>query len=253
MLHHPNVIETMNFLKEHGKYFEIMEYCPTDLHNVIVEGHLGDVETDCYFKQMLSGLAYLHSMGIAHRDLKPENLLISPEGQLKIIDFGVSTVFQTAFEKKPRLCSGMCGSRTSLCLYFFRFIKCSHLTLVPFIAPEVFHEDYDGRLADIWSCGIIYLAMVFKSFPWAEAVMTDSHFHYFVQTQGQHVFKRLAPKHASATPLLRHILQVDPSLRATMQDVLADTWFDAIAVCDAITSTTMGGEHHDHWTSEGLC
>ena len=80
--------------------------------------------------------------------------------------------------------------------------------------------------------------------------MTDSHFHYFVQTGGTHVFKRLSPKHAAAIPCMRSILQIDPSSRATMSDVLDDEWFNGIAVCDTETSTTACGQVHHHWTSE---
>jgi serine/threonine protein kinase len=42
--------------------------------------------------QLFTGLTHLHQLGIAHRDIKPENMMVSPEGQLKIIDLGVSCI-----------------------------------------------------------------------------------------------------------------------------------------------------------------
>ena len=42
-------------------------------------------EIECCFKQMLTGIAYLHSQGVAHRDIKPENILFNTRGQLKVI------------------------------------------------------------------------------------------------------------------------------------------------------------------------
>lgn len=47
-----------------------------------------------FFNQLLSGVNYLHSRGIAHRDLKPENLLLDDHDNLKISDFGMATIFR---------------------------------------------------------------------------------------------------------------------------------------------------------------
>lgn len=47
-----------------------------------------------YFNQILAGVEYLHSRGVAHRDLKPENILLDEHDQIKISDFGMATVFR---------------------------------------------------------------------------------------------------------------------------------------------------------------
>lgn len=47
-----------------------------------------------YFNQLLSGVQYLHTRGVAHRDLKPENLLLDEHDNLKISDFGMATMFR---------------------------------------------------------------------------------------------------------------------------------------------------------------
>lgn len=47
-----------------------------------------------YFLQLMSGVDYLHTRGVAHRDLKPENLLLDENDNLKISDFGMATMFR---------------------------------------------------------------------------------------------------------------------------------------------------------------
>ena len=71
-----------------------MEHCSGgDLFDHIVDrGHLTEEEAARLFSQILDVLEYIHSQGICHRDVKPENMLLDSEGNLKIIDFGLSAV-----------------------------------------------------------------------------------------------------------------------------------------------------------------
>jgi protein-serine/threonine kinase len=153
-LYHPNVIRTLDLFKE-GKdeFYEVMEFCPGgDLFTLVHSaGKLEVQEADCFFKQLMHGIQYIHEMGVTHRDLKPENLLLSTQGRLKISDFGDSTCFRTAREKDARMVSGIRGSR-------------------PYIAPEVYMNDcYDGRAVDVWACGIIYMSMLTGRYHWNAA------------------------------------------------------------------------------------
>jgi protein-serine/threonine kinase len=67
-----------------------MEFCAGGDHYTLVlsAGTLKDVEADCFFKQLMRGVEYLHEVGVSHYDLKPENLLLTAHGCLKIADFG---------------------------------------------------------------------------------------------------------------------------------------------------------------------
>jgi protein-serine/threonine kinase len=68
-----------------------MEYCPGgDLYAAIKKGQMSASEIECCFKQLLTGVAYLHSQGVAHRDIKPENLFFDTCGHLKVRDFFLS-------------------------------------------------------------------------------------------------------------------------------------------------------------------
>ena len=51
-------------------------------------GPFSESECKYYFKQMLSGINYIHEMGFSHRDLKPENILLGKDYEIKLVDFG---------------------------------------------------------------------------------------------------------------------------------------------------------------------
>lgn len=118
-----NIVETVDLVQdEQAHWCEVMEYCPGgDLYAAIKKGNMSSVTINSYFKQILSGVSYLHSMGVAHRDIKPENLLLDAKGHVKITDFGVSDVFRMCWEKTTHLSKGLCGSE-------------------PYIAPEQFDQ-----------------------------------------------------------------------------------------------------------------
>lgn len=107
-LHHGNIIETLDIVQEKGKWFEVMEYAPYDLFAIVMTGKMSREEVSCCFLQILSGVTYLHSMGLAHRDLKLDNVVVNEFGIMKIIDFGSAHVFKYPFENNLVLASGKC-------------------------------------------------------------------------------------------------------------------------------------------------
>lgn len=111
-LHHGNVIETIDIVHEKGKWYEVMEYAPFDLFATVMTGKMGREEVTCATLQVLSGVLYLHSMGLAHRDLKLDNVVISDQGIMKLIDFGSAVVFRYPFEQDVVLATGRCNSKS---------------------------------------------------------------------------------------------------------------------------------------------
>ena len=110
-LHHGNIIETLDIVHEKGHWYEVMEYAPFDLFAIVMTGKMSREEVACSFLQIVSGVTFLHSMGLAHRDLKLDNVVVNEHGIMKLIDFGSASVFKYPFENDIILASGELSCR----------------------------------------------------------------------------------------------------------------------------------------------
>ncbi|KAL6719356.1 Nitrogen permease reactivator protein [Lecanora helva] len=160
-LHHGNIIETLDIIQEKGHWYEVMEYAPYDLFAIVMTGKMSREEVACSFLQIVNGVSFLHSMGLAHRDLKLDNVVVNDKGIMKLIDFGSASVFRYPFENDVILASGVVGSD-------------------PYLAPEVYDlPKYDPQPADIWSLAIIFACMSLRRFPWKAPRITDNSYKLF--------------------------------------------------------------------------
>jgi len=156
---------------------------------------------------------------VAHRDLKLENVLLTKDGVVKVIDFGLSHIYpkgaQGDFDRSVPL-KEMCGSKS-------------------YAAPEVLSGvGYDGFLADVWSLGVCLFAMLSGFFPLDEASTNDWRYGKLLEqqqkgrstTKSVYAWYKRSCQHLT-TPVLQLLdgmLTIDPRQRMTMQDVLAHPW-----------------------------
>lgn len=220
-LRHPNVIHTLDLIQDaKGDYCEVMEYCAGgDLYSlVLAAGKLEVMEADCYFKQLMRGVEYMHEMGVAHRDLKPENLLLTCHGSLKITDFGNGECFRMAWEKEAHKTSGLCGS-------------------APYISPEEYTEkDFDPRAVDVWATGVIYMAMRTGRHLWRVARRDEDEYFdkYLEGRKDEGGYSPIEGLHrARCRNVIYSILDPNPTRRITASQVLKSEWGREIVVCSA--------------------
>lgn len=106
---------------------------------LVKKGKLNESEARKFFRQIISAMDFCHAHSVCHRDLKPENLLLDDKQDIKIADFGMASLQVENFLETS------CGSPHYAC-------------------PEVIRgEKYDGRKADVWSCGVILYALLVVS------------------------------------------------------------------------------------------
>ncbi|SCU87512.1 LADA_0E04434g1_1 [Lachancea dasiensis] len=224
---HPNILKMLDLMQTNDGFVEVLEFCPSgDLYSLLSrtsKNGLHPLEADCFMKQLLRGVQYMHDHGIAHCDLKPENILFGPDGTLKICDFGTSCVFQTAWEKQVHFQSGAVGSE-------------------PYVAPEEFiaQKEYDPRLVDCWSCGVIYCTMVLGHYLWKiPLVDKDPVYAAFIEEirnkREYSVFEDLrhvAPEVGRCRKLcLYAIFQWNPEKRTSVDKLLHSNWMKRTWCC----------------------
>ena len=145
ILNHPNIVTVYDFGEQDGSPYIVMEFVPGDsLENLLRAGHRFTlIEKLDIIRQLCLGLAYAHQKGVIHRDIKPANIMVQPDGNIKIVDFGVA-----------RLEKASGHTQTGMVIGTFHYISPERLLGKP----------ADGR-ADIWSAGVILYLLLTGRLP----------------------------------------------------------------------------------------
>ncbi|AYU77803.1 protein kinase, putative [Leishmania donovani] len=150
-LSHPNIVRVVAFMvmKETARIY--MEWMPSGSLQDVLRHHPRGVLRESvvrrYARDVVSGLAYLHSRGVIHRDVKPANMLLSSDGTVKLTDFGTSLVLSD-------------NNRT---------LKSNALAgTAAYMAPECVQGTYSSA-SDIWSFGCSVVQLITGHLPWYNA------------------------------------------------------------------------------------
>jgi serine/threonine protein kinase len=146
-LDHPNIVKVHDLVIDGGNLALVMDLAAGRPLSEVIGQETGPIPWDRawpMFKQMLDAVAYAHEHKVVHRDLKPENVILSPEGQLKVLDFGIAKDMEGG---KTKTGTGM-GT-------------------VDYMAPEQYTDasKVDQR-ADIYALGMTLYEMLAGRLPW---------------------------------------------------------------------------------------
>lgn len=130
LIHHPNIADLLEVVKEGGKYILIQEYVDGQSLQQLLERGIAAGEKEALFLQLLAVTAYSHHHLIVHRDIKPENILVTGEGRLKLLDFGIAR--DLTWQKLDRVSEGT----------------------MDFMPPEQL-RGHSSLASDVWALGAI--------------------------------------------------------------------------------------------------
>lgn len=199
ILRHPNITQLFEIIEDATHLYLVMEYSSGgELFDYIVASQrVKEIEASRIFQQLIDGIEYIHNLNVVHRDLKPENLLLDDKMNIKIVDFGLSNIY----EPEGRLKTA-CGS------------PC-------YAAPEMIAgNDYKGVQVDTWSAGIILFALVCGYLPFDD---NDTQTLYRKIMKGDFALPSFLSSPVS--DLIKRILTVDPNRRYTLEQIKNHPWF----------------------------
>ena len=110
-LNHPHLVRVTDFFEEHGNTYLAMDFVKGEslADRITGQGPLPEWEVLAWAGQLLDALAYCHAQGVLHRDIKPQNVIIQPDGQAVLVDFGLVKLWDPG---DPRTKTAMRGMGT---------------------------------------------------------------------------------------------------------------------------------------------
>ncbi|KAL6637280.1 hypothetical protein ACP70R_024852 [Stipagrostis hirtigluma subsp. patula] len=226
-LRHPNIIRFKEVILTPTHLAIVMEYASGGelFERICNAGRFSEDEARFFFQQLISGVSYCHSMQVCHRDLKLENTLLdgSTAPRLKICDFGYSK--SSVLHSQPK----------------------STVGTPAYIAPEVLlKKEYDGKVADVWSCGVTLYVMLVGAYPFEDP---DEPKNFRKTIQRILGVQYSIPDYVHITPecrdLISRIFVADPSTRITIPEITNHPWFTKNLPADIMDDSTTSKQYEE--------
>ena len=155
-LNHPNIAIIHGFEESDGVKALVLEYVEGEtLSSAIARGPVPVAEALAIARQIADALEAAHDKGIVHRDLKPDNIKITPEGKIKVLDFGLAKILETEPARQASF-AGTMSPTLSVHATYAGVI----LGTAAYMSPEQARGKPVDRRADIWAFGCVVFEML---------------------------------------------------------------------------------------------
>jgi serine/threonine protein kinase len=204
-LNHPNIAALHGLEEVDGHVFLVMELVEgKDLSSRIEQGAVRVEEAVQIASDVARGLERAHEQGIVHRDLKPSNLMMTPEGEVKVLDFGLARIYSgddtssTDLENSPTITAAFTAAGVIL-------------GTAAYMSPEQARGKHVDRRTDIWAFGVVLWEMITGERLFAGETVSDT----LAAVLTREVDPVSLPAHVppSVRHLLARCLERDPRLR----------------------------------------
>jgi Tol biopolymer transport system component len=166
-LQHPNIASIYGFDDVDGVRFLVMELVEgEDLSQKIDRGPLGEDEAVEIVRKVAAALDAAHAMSIVHRDLKPANIKLTPDGDVKVLDFGLARAYSGDPDQdgdptlSPTITAAMTQAGTIL-------------GTAAYMSPEQARGRFVDHRSDNWAMGVIFFEMLTGQRLYAGETITD--------------------------------------------------------------------------------
>lgn len=230
-IHHPNIVNLLDSFVEPISKTQIQKYLVLEkiddgelFDRIVRKTSLPENESKAIFKQILTGLKYLHSQNIIHRDIKPENILLnikrrsSPDEiqngpwdpdeidiQVKIADFGLAK-----FTGEMQFTNTLCGTPS-------------------YVAPEVLVKRGYSSKVDLWSAGVILYVCLCGFPPFSDQLGPPSLKEQILQAKYAFYSPYWDNINDAALHLISNLLVLDPEARYDVNSALNHPWLEEVS------------------------
>ncbi|KAL3232618.1 DNA damage response protein kinase DUN1 [Nakaseomyces bracarensis] len=230
-IHHPNIVNLLDSFVEPMSKTQIQKYLVLEkiddgelFDRIVRKTSLPENESKAIFKQILTGLKYLHSQNIIHRDIKPENILLnikrrsSPDEiqmgpwdpdeidiQVKIADFGLAK-----FTGEMQFTNTLCGTPS-------------------YVAPEVLVKRGYSSKVDLWSAGVILYVCLCGFPPFSDQLGPPSLKEQILQAKYAFYSPYWDNINDAALHLISNLLVLDSEARYDVDTALNHPWLEDVS------------------------